>query len=342
MTIRRVLAFAGLLLLSACAGPQQSALDSAGPQAGRIEGLWWFFLAILSAIFVAVMVALLWALARRLHGSERIVVPETHLPSAATERRLTRTVAAATIATVVILFILLVSSISTGKALAELGNKQKGLTVEVIGNQWWWYVRYLNDNPQRIVVTANEIHIPVGRPVQIRGTSQDVIHSFWVPGLNGKRDLIPSRITTEWIEADHPGRFRGQCAEFCGLQHAHMALWVVAEPEDQFEAWMGRQRQPAAPPSDPDQMRGYQVFMSHACVFCHSITGTPANGQVAPDLTHLASRSTIAAGTLANNKGNLGGWILDPQTIKPGNHMATIALNPEDVQPLLDYLGSLK
>ena len=120
------------------------------------------------------------------------------------------------------------------------------MTVEVTGNQWWWYVRYPNDDPSRIVVTANEIHIPVGRPVMIRGTSNDVIHSFWVPNLHGKRDLIPSRITTEWIQADRPGRFRGQCAEFCGLQHAHMALWVVAEPEDQFDAWMAQQLQPAA------------------------------------------------------------------------------------------------
>ncbi|MBV8731176.1 MAG: c-type cytochrome, partial [Acidobacteriia bacterium] len=251
-------------------------------------------------------------------------------------------VAAGTIATVVILFVLLVGSVGTGKALAELGNKQNGISIELIGNQWWWYVRYLNDNPQRIVVTANEIHIPVGRPVQIRGESLDVIHSFWVPGLNGKRDLIPSRITSEWIEADHPGRFRGQCAEFCGLQHAHMALWVIAEPEDQFEAWMDRQRAPAVAPADAETIAGYRVFMNNACVFCHSITGTPANGQVAPDLTHLAGRSTIAAGTLANTKGNLSGWILNPQQVKPGNHMATIDLKPEEVQPLVDYLGTLQ
>lgn len=342
MRFRQALALAVLLLLSSCAAPQQSALDSAGPQAGGIERLWWFFVALLGAIFLVVLIVLLWSIGRRLSGAEELILRQTHLPTGETERRLARTVAAATIATVIILFVLLVSSISTGKALAELGNKQNALTVEVTGNQWWWSVRYPNDNPQRIVVTANEIHIPVGRPVQIRGMSQDVIHSFWVPDLNGKRDLIPSRITTEWIEADHPGRFRGQCAEFCGLQHAHMSLWVVAEPEKQFDAWMDHQRQSAVAPSDPDQMLGYRVFMSHACVFCHNITGTPATGQVAPDLTHLASRATIAAGTLANTKGNLGGWILDPQRIKPGNHMATVPLQAEDVQPLLDYLGSLQ
>ncbi len=176
----------------------------------------------------------------------------------------------------------------------------------------------------------------------IRGTSNDVIHSFWVPNLHGKRDLIPSRVSTEWIEADRPGRFRGQCAEFCGTQHAHMALWVIAEPPAQFEAWMGRQLQPAVEPTSPDLEHGRQVFLNNACVFCHHIGGTTAAGQVAPDLTHLASRLTIAAGTLPNTKGNLAGWIADPQQIKPGNHMATLGLPAGDLQPLVDYLESLE
>jgi cytochrome c oxidase subunit II len=193
-----------------------------------------------------------------------------------------------------------------------------------------------------VLETANEIHIPVGRPIMIRGMSNDVIHSFWIPNLNGKRDFIPSRVTTEWIQADHPGVFRGQCAEFCGLQHAHMALWVIAEPEAQFNAWMNRQLQAAAPPSDPVKQHGQQIFLDHACVYCHAIRGTTAGGQVAPDLTHFASRRSIAAGTLPNTIGNLGGWILDPQSIKPGNHMATIAVNSDDLQPLLEYIESLK
>ena len=288
------------------------------------------------------MVTLLLCLGRRHRGIEQEPLEQTHIPPTATERRLTRNVAAVSIATVAVLFGLLIASVSTGRALDAPPHSQNALKVELTGNQWWWYVRYDDPDPQKIIVTANELHIPVGRPVEISGSSHDVIHSFWVPGLNGKRDLIPSRITTQWIEADHPGRFRGQCAEFCGLQHAHMALWIVAEPEDQFQGWMERQRQPATEPRDPEKLQGYQVFMNNACVFCHNITGTPANGQVAPDLTHLASRMTIAAGTLANNKGNLGGWILDPQSIKPGNHMATIKLKSTDVQPLLDYLESLQ
>jgi cytochrome c oxidase subunit II len=327
---RPVLALA--VLLAGCAGPHQSALDTAGPQAGSIAGLMWFFIILLSVIFLAVIAVTLWALARRSSagGDE---------PQSA---RLTRTVTGATIATVLILFGLLVASVSTGKAISEMGNREHALVVEVTGNQWWWHVRYPNDDTSMIVVTANEIHIPVGRPVMIKGTSHDVIHSFWVPNLHGKRDLIPSRVTTEWIQASQPGRFRGQCAEFCGLQHAHMALWVVAEPQDKFDAWMKQQLQPAVAPSDPDKQHGQQVFLNNACVFCHTITGTPAAGQAGPDLTHLASRMTIAAGTLPNNKGNLGGWILDPQNIKPGNHMATINLKPEDLQPLLDYLESLQ
>ncbi|MFN7995187.1 MAG: cytochrome c oxidase subunit II [Bryobacteraceae bacterium] len=330
------------LLLASCAGHQQSVVDSAGSQSGKIETLWWFFLAVLAAIFLAVIVTLLWSLTRRRRGIEQEPLEQTHIPSGETEQRLTRSVAVATIATVVILFVLLVTSVSTGKALSEIRGKQNALTVELTGNQWWWYVRYLNSDPRQIVVTANEIHIPVGRPVMIRGTSQDVIHSFWVPDLNGKRDLIPSRVTTEWIEAGHPGRFRGQCAEFCGLQHAHMALWVIADLPDKFDAWMKHQLEPSVPPGDPDMQRGYQAFMNNACVYCHNIDGTPAHGQVAPDLTHLASRSTIAAGTLPNTKGNLAGWILDPQNIKPGNHMATISVKPEEVQPLIDYLESLE
>jgi len=182
----------------------------------------------------------------------------------------------------------------------------------------------------------------VGRPVLIRGSSLDVIHSFWIPNLQGKRDLIPGRTTTEWFQADQPGRYRGQCAEFCGLQHAHMALWVVAESPDQFRKWMATQLQVAANPSNASEQRGHDVFLDHACVLCHSIRGTTAAGQVAPDLTHFGSRLSIAAGTLPNNRGNLAGWIADPQAIKPGNHMATVPLKSEDMSPLLDYLESLK
>ncbi len=265
-----------------------------------------------------------------------------HQPEAASEKRSSRVVGAAVTATVLILLLLIVLSVGTGKTISGMSAAKNGIAVEVTGNQWWWQIRYLNDDPSQIVTTANEMHVPVGRPVSVRLLSNDVIHSFWAPNLQGKRDAIPGRINTEWFEADKPGRYRGQCAEFCGMQHAHMALWVVAEPEDQYQAWFRNQLKDAAAPQDSVKLHGQQVFLANACAFCHRIQGTTAGGQVGPDLTHLASRQTIAAGTLPNNRGNLGGWIMDPQSIKPGNHMASVSVNPEDLQPLLEYLESLQ
>jgi cytochrome c oxidase subunit 2 len=247
-----------------------------------------------------------------------------------------------TVGTVAILFGLVIVSVSTGKSISQLGDRKGIMTIEVTGNQWWWQFRYMNSDPSLIFTTANELHIPVGQPVTIRGTSNDVIHSFWVPNLHGKTDLIPSRVTQQTLEADFAGRFRGQCAEFCGMQHAQMAIWVIAEPRDQFNQWMKNQLQSAAPPSTPSQFRGQQVFLGNGCVLCHAIQGTSAGGQNAPDLTHLASRGTIAAGTLRNTRESLRHWITDPQQPKPGNHMATIRLDDKDVPPLLDYLESLK
>jgi len=330
------------LFLTGCGGHQQSVLDPAGTQADRIAQLWWFFFWLLSVIFVLVIGVMLAALTRKHRGINQEPLETRHKPSEQTESGLKRVVGAATVLTVAILLGLIVISIATGKSVSALGQQKNGITIEVQGNQWWWYIRYLNDDASKIVITANEIHIPVGRPVQIRATSNDVIHSFWVPNLHGKRDLIPSRVNAEWIQADHPGRFRGQCAEFCGAQHAHMAFWVVAESEQDFENWAEQQRRPAVAPTDPVKLRGQQVFLNSACVLCHNISGTPANGQVGPDLTHFGSRISIAAGTLPNTKGNLGGWIADPQNIKPGNHMATVALQSEDIDPLLEYLESLK
>lgn len=331
-------------LLSAVPGlaQQQSALQPAGPNAKHIQLLGGLFLGLLGLIFVIVIVVALVPLMRSHRGIEQEPLEQTHRPSASTERKLARVVGVATAITVLILFGFVIISVSVGKGITGPDDRANALVIEVTGNQWWWYVRYANDDASRIVVTANELHIPVGRPVMIRGTSNDVIHSFWVPNLQGKRDLIPSHVTTEWIQADRPGKFRGQCAEFCGLQHAHMALWVVAEEPDQFAAWMDHQLEPAMAPSDAAKQRGQQVFLNSACVLCHAIAGTSAAGQVGPDLTHFASRLTIAAGALANNKGNLAGWIADPQTIKPGTHMATVPVKADDMQPLIDYLESLQ
>jgi cytochrome c oxidase subunit 2 len=196
--------------------------------------------------------------------------------------------------------------------------------------------------PQQNVTTANEIHVPVGRPVVFEVTSRDVIHSFWAPNLNGKKDLIPGYQRSLWFKADTPGVYRGQCAEFCGHQHAKMAFFIVAEPPAQFAAWLDAQRKPAPQPTDSVAHRGLQVFLASPCVMCHAIQGTSAGATFGPNLTHLASRRTIAAGTLPNTRGNLAGWIVDPQRIKPGANMPPNGLHPQDLQALLTYLQGLK
>lgn len=342
MSWLRVGATAHLAVVLASCATNQSVIDPVGPQSGKIAGLWWFFFWLLGAIFLVVMLATLRTLTRPNRGFNQEPLEQSHRPSAATEKRMSRVVTGATVTSVVILFVLIIASVSTGKAVSELGGKGDGLTIQVTGVQWWWQITYQNRDASQIVTTANEIHIPVGRPVQIRGISNDVIHSFWVPNLHGKADFVPSRVNTEWIRADKPGTYRGQCAEFCGLQHAHMIIYVIAESPENFRAWYQNQLKPAVPPADPMTQRGQKVFMNNACIYCHQISGTPASGQNGPDLTHFGSRLGIAANTLPNTPGNLGGWIVDPQSTKPGNHMATIAVNSEDLQPLISYLESLK
>jgi cytochrome c oxidase subunit 2 len=216
------------------------------------------------------------------------------------------------------------------------------LTIDVTGQLWWWQIKYENDVPSQTVTTANEIHIPVGRLVQFKLRSNDVIHSFWVPNLHGKTDLIPGHVASTWMRADRTGTFRGQCAEFCGHQHAHMALTVVVETEEQFKNWYTAQLQSASQPATKQQARGQQVFLSAPCVMCHRVQGTDAGGAVGPDLTHIASRQTIAAATLENSREHLAQWILDSQSIKPGNRMPPNPLSREDLEALLDYLQSLK
>jgi cytochrome c oxidase subunit 2 len=204
-------------------------------------------------------------------------------------------------------------------------------------------VRYPDSaNPQNIVETANEIHVPVGRTVSIKMTSSDVIHSFWAPNLDGKKDLIPGHETRTWFRADSAGVYRGQCAEFCGHEHAKMAFLIVAEPPTQFQRWLESQKSEAATPTDSLAQQGKRVFLSGSCAMCHAISGTSAGSNFGPDLTHLASRRTIAAGTLPNDASNLAGWIIDPQIIKPGVKMPPNQLDGNSLQALLAYLATLK
>ena len=309
----------------------QNALESAGPQAAHIEFLWWLFLWVSVAVYAIVMAFMLVALVRKHPGD----------PGSAESQRAARTIVMAVVATTITLFALLIASAAKGHAIASLPSSD-GLKIQLIGHQWWWEAIYAHPIPSQQVTTANEIHIPVGRPVQFHLTSGDVIHSLWVPNLHGKTDLLPGEVTTTWLRADKPGTYRGQCAEFCGFQHAHMALFVVAEPREQFDAWYSQQLRKAPEPSSDTQKRGREVFLGNSCVMCHSIRGTDAGARYGPDLTHVASRSTIAAGTLPFSRGHLAGWITDSQSSKPGNNMPPVPLKAEDLQSLLSYLELLK
>jgi cytochrome c oxidase subunit 2 len=191
-------------------------------------------------------------------------------------------------------------------------------------------------------VTANEIHIPAGVPVQVVGTTADVIHSFWIPELNRKVDLIPGSENRVLLEAEKPGFYRGQCSEFCGVQHAHMAVGVVAEPESAFRSWLASMARPARAPTATDAQAGLRVFLGAGCASCHRIAGTGAAGEVGPDLTHLAGRRTLAALTLPNTADALSAWIANPQAFKPGANMPASALSPQELRDLTAYLGSLR
>jgi cytochrome c oxidase subunit 2 len=324
------------LLLAGCGG-MQSPLDPAGPQAARIDRLWWLTFWVSVAVYVLVMAAVLWAVARRRGGPVEPQVP----PVPATENRTTWIVSSLVAVSVAVLFVLLVTDFMTGRAIHSL-DVPDALVVRVTGHQWWWEVVYPGSSPDQRMTTANELHVPIGKPVRVELVSNDVIHSFWVPNLAGKRDLIPGHPTTLMLQADRPGEFRGQCAEFCGLQHANMRLVVFAEPEEKFHAWLDARRKPAAEPTTEGQKRGRDVFLGSACLMCHTVSGTTAQGRVGPDLTHVGDRPRIGAGTLPNTRGHLAGWVADPQSIKPGVKMPPNPLPPDDLRALLDYLESLK
>jgi cytochrome c oxidase subunit 2 len=320
-------------------------MDPAGVQARHAGRIGVLMTVIAGVVFLLVIGTMLYGVLRHREpppppGSERDVEQYAH-----EEQVMTRAVGVALALTVLTLFTFLLLDLYTGRAIAALARgpaAEEALTIEVTGHQWWWEVTYDDPTPARRLTTANEIHIPVGRPVRIKLSSNDVIHSLWVPRLQGKKDLVPGYTTETWLKADEPGVYRGQCAEFCGHQHAKMAMLVIAQPAAEFAAWYDAQLAPAAPPADSVSAKGEEAFLAHACVMCHTIRGTPAGASVAPDLTHIASRRTIAAGTLPNTRGHLAGWIVDPQRIKPGTKMPPNPLAPDELQALLTYLGGLR
>jgi cytochrome c oxidase subunit II len=216
--------------------------------------------------------------------------------------------------------------------------RSTAMTVQVIGRQWWWEIRY----PATGAVTANEMHIPVGTRVQVLATTADVIHSLWVPRLARKIDTIPGRENAILLDTPNPGIYFGQCSEFCGLQHAHMLLTVIAEPRASFQAWLANMTRPAPAPATAREREGRALFAARGCGGCHQLRGAEAHGTIGPDLTHVATRSTLAALTIANSPGQLAAWIEDPQAIKPGNHMPDLGLSRAEAEKLASFLEALK
>jgi cytochrome c oxidase subunit 2 len=309
-----------------------SALDPAGPQAGAASWISWVLIIGCTVIYLLVL------------ASVALAVRRSHHPHTDSEgyRRIRIGVIGAVALTVAVLLGFMITSFRETEVVAAAASSKNELRIEVYGRQWWWEVRYPGERPVETVVTANEIHVPVGVPVSVFLTSLDVVHSFWVPRLHGKIDLIPSRYNTIRFEVSTPGLYRGQCSEFCGLSHAHMLFHVVAHEREEFAAWLHGQRLPAREPATPDQARGREIFLDSPCIICHSIRGTEAWGTVGPDLTHFASRRFLGAGTRPNTREHLVQWIADSQRLKPGNRMPRIALATADLEPLARYLESLE
>jgi cytochrome c oxidase subunit 2 len=243
--------------------------------------------------------------------------------------------------------VLLASAVWNYVVLAKVAGMppHPALTIHVTGHQWWWEVAYAEKDVSRDFTTANEIHIPVGKPVRVELSAADVIHSFWVPALTGKMDTIPGQRNVTWMQADKPGIYRGQCTEYCGQQHAHMGFIVVAQALPEFEAWWNHQLEPPSSPRSEAEIHNLSDAQSafvRNCAVCHTVRGTAANGKVGPDLSHLMQRQTIAAATLPNSIGALSGWISNPQHIKPGNLMPTLDLSAADLNGVRDFLQTLK
>jgi cytochrome c oxidase subunit II len=336
-------ALAGLALAAHATTPLPGSphrvLDAMGVQAGHIVDLWRLVLLLCTLVFIAIVAAMLYAVLRRPRAVEESP-PDLSMVNRS-EPLAQRYVTQAVIVSTLLLLVLVAASVFTDRALARMPLKD-AINIEVTGHQWWWTVRYRSGQVSEEFETANEIHVPVGRPVLVKLNADDVIHSLWVPNLAGKKDLIPGRTAVMQFQADRAGVYRGQCAEYCGYQHAFMALYVIAEPQDKFDLWAAGQRLTAPPPPNGEAARGKSLFESTACAMCHTIQGTIAQGKHAPDLTHVAGRETLAAGALPNTPQSLASWIADPQRIKPGSNMPAVPMSAQDRQAIVAYLETLK
>lgn len=316
-----------VVVIGGCGEQEQGAFAPRGSDAADLNVLFWVMVVLGGAVFGFVM----WVFVRSASGRD---------PSLDEERRDRRSkrlvVGGGIVLPVVILLPLTVVMLVVGNRLAPLlGDAYE---IRVVAHQFWWEVIY----PETGMVTANEIHIPVDTRVRVMLETADVIHSFWVPQLAGKIDMIPGQTTEIVIDADQPGTYLGQCAEFCGVQHARMRFLVIAQPMEEFEQWLADQTAPASPPDTDAAERGQEVFAELGCAACHSVRGTDAVGELGPDLTHLATRSTLGAATVPNNRGYLGGWITDPQSMKPGNLMPPIPMTGEQLLDLIEFLEGLR
>ena len=336
--MRRLLLLCPLLLGVGCQDVQ-STFNTHGPAADRISHLSWL-MTILFLVTIAIMwVLIAWASVRRKGTLEE------HAPIDAGGGQGWIAVGGLAIPLAVLCFIFvlglkLLASFPIHDPMNQHAIKPD---IVVIGHQWWWEVHYVDGPMDEHFTTANEIHIPVNQPVMFELRSQDVIHSFWIPSLHGKVDLIPGHPNYVQIEASHPGNYTGECAVFCGEQHAHMRLLVVAQSAEDYQAWEQAQVKPAAPPQSAAAQAGEQLFLSGPCSMCHSVRGTPAGGHVAPDLTHLASRQFIASDSFPNNTAYLESWATHAQSLKPGCLMPDLTqFSGTQLQQLVAYLQQLK
>src|SRR4051794_20457831 len=325
-----VLVALAVLALVGCGG-RQSTLSPASHQEHEISKLFWIMMAVAWAGFALVVGLLALGWVRRRRGG---------LPFGGGEKAGTALVIGLGVVVPIVLLsaLFIYSDVFVIKSTAAPDPKSTQRKIQIVGYQWFWEARY----PGTPAVTANDIHIPAGVRVLVAARTADVIHSFWAPRLNRKIDLIPGQRNTVLLEASEPGIYRGQCVEFCGLQHANMSLNVYADPPARFRAWLAHQAKPARDPTTPEQRRGRQAFLAHTCGDCHTIRGTRANGHIGPDLTHVGDRENLAGLVLANTPENMLRWIDDPQTIKSGSKMPDLHLRRDELRSVVAYLESLR
>ena len=324
-TICAGLSLTALILLTGCGDNGQSTLSPDSHASRDISNLWWGMLAAAAIVFAGTLALIFISRVRR----EREGFPLV----GADEKRLNSLVVAFGIIVPVLALTALfyIADVGVLKATDAPAKGETKMTIQVIARQWFWEARYPGG-----AVTANEIHIPAATPVKVVLTTADVIHSFWVPELNKKVDTMPGHPNSLLLYADKPGSYRGQCAEYCGLQHTKMAMRVDADPPGRFRAWLANEAKPAR------QARGFDAFTESQCASCHALRGTSARGRIGPDLTHLMSRKTIGALTLPNTRQELQAWVVDPQHSKPGNKMPALQLSGPRLTQLMVFLEGLK